>query len=335
MELHNPQTNSTAPAGALVGHRQQRDMLKRLAATSRLPSAMLFAGPQGIGKTLVAQELARNVFCSDTHAPYGGCGRCTGCRQVVSGNCPDLLTADCMNREEFDLDRLRELLRTLGRRPFLGGARLVLLTNAEHLSIQAANLLLKSLEEPRPGNHFILVCSNPGMLPPTLLSRCQIWFFDRLPATEIRRVLTSQGYNSQELEDLMALADGSLAAVASLREQRETWQALRADLQDIASGNFVRASQLAAEISKQKERLRDALQLLRIAARQELLAADTHADSFRWSTCVLDLLAAERLILERNLGAHYVLNLVLSKLDNQRAFTRALGGATLLDHVTV
>ena len=335
MARNDSKESSPVTTGVLIGHAQQRDMLSRLTKANRLPSAMLFAGPHGIGKKRVAEELARTFFCSSKNAPYGGCAACSQCRQVASGNCPDYLVADCLHREEFDIERLRELLHTLSMRPFLGGSRIILLNNAEHLSIQAANLLLKSLEEPRPGNHFILVCGNPGMLPPTLLSRCQIWFFDSLTRAEIRQILTTQGHSSKELEDLITLADGSLSTIASLQGRQASWHELCADLREIAAGNFVRASQLAAELAKQKDTLRETLQLLRIAARQELHAAHSDDDSFRWSGCVLDLLAAERLIFERNLGAQYVLNVLLSKLSDHRAFTRALGDATLLEHVTV
>jgi DNA polymerase-3 subunit delta' len=320
---------------AVVGHEHQRAMLKRLISRKKLPSAMLFAGPPGIGKRLVAEELARSLFCSDKAAPYGGCKDCAQCRQLSTGNCPDYLSVDCLKREEFDLERLRELLRTLSMRPFLGGARIILLNNADHLSVQAANLLLKSLEEPRPDNHFVLVCSNPGMLPPTLLSRCQIWFFDRLKSDELRHILTQQTKSTEELEDLITLADGSLETAASLQQHRESWRILRADLIEIAGGNFLRATQLAGELGKQKETLRENLHLLRIAARQELLACRDLEGSFRWSSCLLDLLSAERLIFERNLGAQYLLNVLLARLAERRSFTRALGGATLLERVTV
>ncbi|NDC37587.1 MAG: AAA family ATPase [Proteobacteria bacterium] len=335
MAANTPAATGDKSPASLVGHHQQRQMLTRLTAHNRLPSAILFAGTPGIGKRLVAEELARTVLCCTARAPYGGCGTCTHCRLVASGNCPDYLQSDCLNREEFDLDRLRELLHTLNMRPFLGGSRIIVLDNADHLSVQAANLLLKSLEEPRPGNHFVLVCANPGMLPPTLLSRCQIWFFDRLTPAEIQQVLSAQGQESATMADLIALSDGSLATLASLREQRESWHAWREDLREIAEGDFVRASKLATELSKQKENLRTSLQILRIIAREELRNAANHDCSFRWSSCMLDLLVAERLIFERNLGAQYVLQMILYKLSDHRAFTRSLGGATLLDQIIV
>ena len=129
----------------IVGHVAQRGMLERLVRTNRLPSTMLFAGVAGIGKKLVAQELIRTLFCLEAAPPYGGCGSCKHCRQAATGNLPDSLAVNCSDKEAFDIEQLRELMHTLGLRPFLGGVRTVILEDAEQLSIQASNLLLKSL----------------------------------------------------------------------------------------------------------------------------------------------------------------------------------------------
>ena len=216
----------------------------------------------------------------------------------------------------------------------MGKQRLIVLDNSEHLSVQSANLLLKSLEEPRAGNFFVLICSNPAMLPPTLISRCQVWFFDRLDNPTIEQVLKERGVTGR-LADLVELADGSLQSVSSIQERLDDWQSTCTELRDIAAGSFIAASNLSQELAKNKEELRENLALLRIAARKMMRESDSAELSFRWASLLLDLLSAERLILERNLGAVYVMNLILSRLAKQGAFTRSLRGATLIDRIEV
>ena len=319
----------------VVGHAAQRSMLERLVRTKKLPSTMLFAGASGIGKRRVALELARSLYCTKEPLLYGGCGECKQCKLFEVGNLPDCVKLDCMDRETFDVERLRGLLHTLSMRTFSGGARVIIFDNAEALSTQAANLLLKSFEEPRLGNHFILICSNPGTLPQTLLSRCQIWFFDSLRESELREVLSAQGFEASELEDLVKLADGSLANVATFKEHLSEWRELVQSLRSIGSGDTPRGFALAAELSKDKEALRAKLTLLRIAARTVLLETSSEADSFRWSSCILNLLSAERLIFDRNIGANYVLSLLFARLADHRTCTRSLRGDRLLDRVAV
>jgi DNA polymerase-3 subunit delta' len=328
-------SNSKVAPVTVLGHPEQRRMLQKLLEANRLPSAMMFAGVSGIGKRLVADELAHSLFCERRELPsLGSCKSCKSCKLLAAGNFPDYHILDCMDREEFDIDRLRELLHTLSMRPFMGKERLIVLDNSEHLSVQSANLLLKSLEEPRAGNFFILICSNPAMLPPTLISRCQVWFFDRLNNQTVEQALKERGI-TERLADLVELADGSLQSLSSMQERLEDWQSICADLREIASGSFIAATNLSQDLAKNKEGLRENLALLRIAARRMMRESDDLEQSFRWSSMLLDLLSAERLILERNLGAAYVMNLILSRLAKQGAFTRSLRGATLIDRIAV
>ncbi|RIL11167.1 MAG: hypothetical protein DCC75_02895, partial [Proteobacteria bacterium] len=273
----------------LIGHEVQRARLKQMFVNNKLPSTMMFAGVSGIGKRLVARELARTLLCaanSETgprQAVYGGCSECKNCHILDSGNCPDYYEINCLDRDESSVEHLRELLYSLHLSTFSSKSRVIIFNDSEYLSIQGANLMLKSLEEPRRNTYFIIVCANPSRLPATLLSRCQIWFFDTLRAEQVQAILADSkefgdlGLTTQEeLREASLLADGSLDNFKRLSQHREFWMQLQRMLDDIFWGNTTLASELALDLAKDKENLNTSLQVLRTIARQRMLSANDH-----------------------------------------------------------
>ena len=148
------------------------EALRAALSAGRLHHAYLFEGPQGAGKAAMARELAKLLEC-ETRV---GCGRCVPCQKVEAGTHPDVLWFDMTPKGLTE--RVRELLTTLGFRPHEGRARVVIFDPAHGLApvperAEAANVLLKTLEEPPADTHFILITAEPKRLPVTVLSRCQ------------------------------------------------------------------------------------------------------------------------------------------------------------------
>ena len=169
-------------------------MLRAAVARGRLPHAMLFVGPRGVGKGLVARELARLIFCErprgTTPETLEACGTCTHCVRVGRGTHPDLHWF----RKEPDRNDFRLLLVTaregspeetvlssISLKPMEARHSVTVLDDAEFLNMEAANALLKCLEEPAPSAVLILLCSDASHLPGTVLSRCQWVAFRPLP----------------------------------------------------------------------------------------------------------------------------------------------------------
>ena len=146
--------------------------LRAALQAGRLHHAYLFEGPEGAGKAAAARELAMILECESRR----GCGQCVPCQKVEAGTHPDVLWFDMTPKGLTE--RVRELLTTLGFRPHEGRARVVIFDPAHGLApvperAEAANVLLKTLEEPPADTHFVLVTAEPKRLPVTVLSRCQ------------------------------------------------------------------------------------------------------------------------------------------------------------------
>lgn len=146
--------------------------LLRLQQQQRLPHALLLTGASGIGKLQFARAFAAYLLC-DKPQTYA-CGHCKGCRLAEQGSHPDHVELMPEERgREIKVDQVRELSGFVVAAAQQGGYRVVIIQPPEDMNSNAANALLKSLEEPGDKTVFMLVSDHPGRLMPTIKSRCQ------------------------------------------------------------------------------------------------------------------------------------------------------------------
>jgi DNA polymerase-3 subunit delta' len=188
-------------------------VLQRALHAQRLGQAYLFAGPSGVGKQKTALALARAALCPNR--PGEGCDECETCRRVDEGKHPDARVFG--PREEgnrnLPIEYLRSEVLPLAKfAPFEGQAAFLIFPQADICfpmqHPEAANALLKTLEEPRPRVHFVLLSERPDRLLPTIRSRCQRLRFGRLPAAVLERIVERRGVSEPVRQPAVALAGG-------------------------------------------------------------------------------------------------------------------------------
>jgi DNA polymerase-3 subunit delta' len=140
----------------------------------RMPHALLLSGPRGVGKRDFAQALARALLCREPDADGQACGQCQPCRQWQTGSPPDFLRVEPEEEgKAIKVDQVRGLCAELSLTSHGGGYKVALLQPAERMNVNAANSLLKTLEEPTDNTVLLLVTERPAQLPATIRSRCQ------------------------------------------------------------------------------------------------------------------------------------------------------------------
>ncbi|HEY1299785.1 MAG TPA: DNA polymerase III subunit delta' [Stellaceae bacterium] len=216
----------------LVGHEAAEKTLRRLAEAGRLPHALLLCGPRGIGKATLAFRLARFVLAPPEarSAPEGGLAidpESGVFRRAAAGGHADLLTVERewdprqrRLRGEIVVEDAREIGRFLHLTAAEGGWRIVVVDGAEEMNRNAANALLKIVEEPPARALLLLVSHNPGLLLPTIRSRCRRFALDPLPAEVTARLLAQHrpDLGAAERETLTGLCGGSIGRVLELAD---------------------------------------------------------------------------------------------------------------------
>jgi DNA polymerase-3 subunit delta' len=227
----------------LIGNDEVKESLRRLLSGGRVPGSMLFTGDEGIGKKLFALELAKSLNCRQRDG-VDACDKCSSCKRISRSTFPPF-TSDDDNKERLiwsehadvamvrphkqiiRVKPMRELEREANFRPFEGAARVFIVEDADTMNDQAANALLKTLEEPPPTSHLILTTSNPTALLATIRSRCQIIRFAPIAASEVEKFLVEQKQLPAEDARLLArTSQGSIGRaltgdVETYRERRD------------------------------------------------------------------------------------------------------------------
>jgi DNA polymerase-3 subunit delta' len=255
---------------SLLGQPYVSRLLKSALAGKRVASAFLFFGPPACGKKTAALALAKALFC-----PQGGCGQCNTCKRIEHRSHPDVLVFKPAG-QVFKVDQARALLHEASLRPFEASGRLFILDQAETLNDSSGNALLKLLEEPQPGQHLVLVTTQPAKVLSTIASRCQPVRFSPLPEVVAVRLLM-QARNATEAKALEAsrLAGGDFsAALELLKPDGQTKMDLALGLLEAAaSPSKIKKLAWAQEACLDKEELPSVLALAGVMARELLVRA--------------------------------------------------------------
>ena len=196
---------------SIVGHGRVLERLRRCLASGRVAHAYLFVGPAGLGKATVAQAFAAALACSEE--PGEGCGKCPSCRRVASGTHPDIHVVEPEGLE-VKIDQVRTLQGALAYKPSMAARAVALLPRAERLTLQAANALLKTLEEPPGETVMVLASPTASLLPATVVSRCERVSFAPLPTEELIDVLVERRGLSAEAAGLVAALSAGRVGLA-------------------------------------------------------------------------------------------------------------------------
>ncbi|MEW6663273.1 MAG: DNA polymerase III subunit delta' [Bacillota bacterium] len=175
----------------------------------RISHAYLFAGPEGVGKETTAIALAAALNCL-TPNEGEACGGCRNCTRLRSGNYPDFCYLQPKG-STIKIEQIRGIQAKLSLTSFEGNFRIILLGDADKMTEEAANSLLKLLEEPPESTVFILLTTLPAAILPTILSRCvEVRFLSLFPAV-IKKLLLERGFAEDAAERLACTSGGSIS----------------------------------------------------------------------------------------------------------------------------
>jgi len=190
----------------------------KLAKRNAMPHAFLFTGIEGVGKGDFANELAAYLLCEknrDLNSVVDKpCGECKQCKLFQAETHPDFkLVQPEEGSVVLKIDRIRSLVEFFNQSSMQGGRKVTIVSPAESLNHNAANALLKTLEEPTPNSVIILIAHNSGQLLPTIRSRCQVLDFSLPPVDQAREWLLStvvmgseKGYDEKGIDSVLRLA---------------------------------------------------------------------------------------------------------------------------------
>ena len=324
----------------VIGHERHKTLLEAAIRHDRVAHAYLFHGDAHIGKRLMAVRLAQALNCEGSADAGGpdGCGPCRSCRQIEARTHPDFLLIEPdqeMTNPQIKIEQVREIESQIIYRPLIGRFKIVLIDQADRLTLGAANALLKTLEEPPAHSVFVLVTGRPFALPSTIMSRCQCLRFVPPAQTQVEAALILKRNMPPQDARLLALAtqarigEALQAEIASMRQSREELQTLLSPSSLRSMTRLLAVADTLAKADRAPEAFewitqwcRDLL-LLKIGAdRRLILNTDRRTDAQALAEAVrtdllLDIMAHIEEVQQaatRNLNAQLSLETLLLKL---------------------
>ena len=271
----------------IIGHAHAIDILRRTLAAQQVRHAYLFAGPPHVGKSLLAHRLAQTLLCTGgpdpTVAPQEPCNACLSCRKVLHGNHPDVHVISKPADKQFILiEQIRVLQSDSVRRTLEGRRNIFIIENAHEMNIQAANCLLKTLEEPEQDVVLLLTAPDAVLLLPTILSRVQLITMGLLTSTQIKNALIQDWETEPKEADLIAaLAAGRMGWAVQAVEDEDLLTQRKAQLDlltKLPSAGRVQRFDLVQRISGDSEKVQSLLELWLLWWRDMVLAANACLD---------------------------------------------------------
>jgi DNA polymerase-3 subunit delta' len=302
------------PLSSIIGQERAIDLLRRYLDSGAAPQGILFSGEEGVGKEKTARAFTAALLCRNPGAD-GACGSCPDCRLLASGAHPNFLFIT-PETQFLRIDEIRSLREELSLKAFSDRPRVAILCPADRMTPQAANALLKTLEEPPTGTHLLLVTHKSSAMMPTILSRCQRIPFFPLEPEAVAEILSRHpdvgGGHTRAVILLAAKVSGgspgrALSLLPHLAEEREAWLGLFTKLSPAAAlklaeswkGEGDTAGRLAAPLSLARD-----LSLLSSGGgadimnhdlRESLSTAAGHPPAMGWSAAFRELLSISRM----------------------------------------
>jgi len=305
----------------VLGHDRSLSIIKAALANSHFSGAYIFSGPEGIGKRMVAKIAAAQLNC--TEQVDRPCGSCSSCLKIQKEEHPDLHIIQ-HGQSQIKIEEIRDILRQANFRPYEGAVKVFIIDNAHKLNSEAANSLLKVLEEPPAGVLIILVTHKPQNIIKTVLSRCKVIKFCPLIRAQLETVLIKNYALDKATAHFLAYyAEGRLGLALRLKDTP-----LLQEKNKIFDSFILSSKPLERNIMGQsKEQLQVCLNILASwfrdiyllkcgASDKEIIHLDRHSDllklipkfSFKQLDDIMATLSESSLYLEKNINSKLLLH---------------------------
>ena len=255
--------NSISTNWNMTGHEWAVDMLQKHIVHGTTRHAYLFCGPPGLGRRTLALRFAQALNCPTPAAPGIPCGSCRDCKQIESMAHADLTIVQAeAEGGTLKVDQIRETRKTLILKPYMSKYRVALFLRFHEANENAANALLKTLEEAPSYAVLILTADNPEQLLPTIISRCEVLRLRPLRVEAVQKELEDRGFETNRAKLLAHISGGRMGYALRLIESEallEKREERLNDLLTLLSASRVEKFKYADALARDKEAMRQAL----------------------------------------------------------------------------
>ena len=244
----------------IIGNELAKKTLKKAVDLNKISHSYMFVGISGIGKRLIAKEFAKMILCT-SKTKY--CNRCKSCIEFDSNNNPDFHFIEPDNGS-IKINQIRDMQKEVSEKPIISKNKVCIINDADLMTTEAQNCLLKTLEEPPEYTTIILIGTNESDFLPTIKSRCTIKYFERIKQEEIKKFL-EDNYKEQIIKkNIIEISDGSIGKAIKLKDKAEIYENLNIIIENLEKRDIIDMIKKADSLYKTKEEIFEQLEYINV-----------------------------------------------------------------------
>lgn len=260
----------------IIGNTNIKTVLEKSIKQNKLSHSYLFVGTQGIGKKMIATEFAKMILCLEDNK-Y--CNHCKSCIEFDTNNNPDfvLISPDGNN---IKIEQIRDIQKRIQEKPIISEKKVYIIDNADLMTTEAQNCLLKTLEEPPEFAVIILIGSNSNTFLPTIKSRCTIMNFNKISDEEMTKYLREKCDVKNIDQNMLYMYQGSIGKALELKEKQEEYKNIENIINNIDRYDLIDFINNAEILYKSKEEINDILDYINV------ILFNKAKDEYLYTNCI-------------------------------------------------
>jgi len=246
----------------IIGNEKNKELLLSAIQKNNVLHSYLFIGEDGIGKSIFAQEFAKMILCKG--ASNKPCGNCKSCIEFNGDSHPDFTKIEPEDGKSIKIEQVRFLQQKIAEKPVTSSKKVYIIENSETMTREAANCLLKTLEEPPNYAILILLTSNESKLLTTIKSRCMKLYFMPIPEEQILSYLKENGLDTEMTENMIKSSQGSIGKALKISEEKQQYLQLEEIVNNLKTQDITQIWKNAEILYKSKENITSLLEYMTI-----------------------------------------------------------------------
>ena len=260
----------------IVGNETVKVTLKKAINLNKTSHSYMFAGIPGIGKRIIAKDFAKALLCLDENK-Y--CNKCKSCIEFDTNNNPDFIFIEPDNGS-IKIDQIRNMQKEVSEKPIISNNKVCIINDADLMTVEAQNCLLKTLEEPPAYMTIILVGTNESNFLPTIKSRCTIMYFERIKDEEIKEYLEDNLKGEIIAPNIIEIADGSIGKAINIKDKAETYEKINKIIENLEKYDIIQILKNSEDIYKLKEEIFEILEYINV------LLIKKAKENYKYANCI-------------------------------------------------